>query len=225
MSHGRSSICSTHARESEGRRWHLPTAASWSLAKPVCRDSALGSDSRWLLSLNPVYPSLSKWQLFRFSNGEKNPCPLYYCKINCQDFWLRLVIKVKLSHRELPVLDTWDFRLFRSWFYTSSLTFAWRTLWRVSVRSQQLRESARVLSCTFAQAGRGSAWPCTWVPPAAAPSSWSMERGTPRLHRPEHIPLCCLTPSPSAAGASQLGTEEELELGYCKTCTTSWLMW
>lgn len=40
----------------------------------------------------------------------------------------------------MPVLDTWDFRLFKSWFYTSSLTFAWCALSVVSVESQQLRE-------------------------------------------------------------------------------------
>lgn len=36
--------------------------------------------------------------------------------------------------------------------------------------------------------------------------------------------LCCLTPNPSTAGALQPGTEEELELGYCKACTISWLV-
>lgn len=57
-------------------------------------ETALGSDSQQLLPPNPVYLSLPQRQLPDFRNGEKS-CPLCNFRINCWDFWLRLVIKVK----------------------------------------------------------------------------------------------------------------------------------
>lgn len=144
-----------------------------------CAETAPGSDSCYLSTLYIwVYLSRPKWQLLHFGNGQKKSCPLYYSEINWQDFWLRLVIKVKLSHWELPVLDTWDFRLFRSWFYTSSLTFAWCTLSRVSVESEQLRKMSEDWAARSPRSRRGSAWPRAWVQPSAAPSSHSPERDT-----------------------------------------------
>lgn len=114
-------------------------------------------------------------------------CPLHYSKINCQDFWLRLVIKVKLSHRELPVLHTWHVRL----------TSTWCTLSRFYVEKERLGEVSEHWAAHFPAPGEEApAW--RGVQPAAAPLARPAE-GQPGCAGRD-TSLRCLRPSPTQPG-------------------------
>lgn len=87
-SRGRSSMCSSVCAKARGQtnqaqrlRW-ARSRHSASSARVSPKDGSFGSEA-----------GIKSW-------------PLHYSKINCQDFWLKLVITVKLSHPELPVLHT-----------------------------------------------------------------------------------------------------------------------